>query len=221
MTKPENAAGLAANPWVNGLLIFALSIGVIFSLGVLVGFFSAADGGKMSAGAIGVGAVLVAIGGLCAWQLIVRIGRLLPSGSQPIGTSQRKVRQIWLFLIGLGVMVGVAAGLMASQDNAGSPSGFLQLLFSQDPVSPAIAALMLAGLVLLTIATIVYMRLIDEHDLAAQEQAALVSINLYVVLFLGWTIAAKGGLSPAVNHFAVFSIVVLTYCAIWLWRKYF
>lgn len=221
MTKSDDAKALLDNPWVNGLLIFALSIGVIFSLGVLVGYFSAADAGKMDAGAIALGAVLALIAGLCAWQLIVRLTRLLRRPVEPVAASQRKVRQIWIFMIGLGAMIGGAGGFMAAHSNEGGVRSTLLLLNGPGPLPPGFAALLLAGLALLTIATIVYLRLIDEHDLAAQEKASLVSVNLYVLLYLGWTISARGGLTGPIDHGIIFAIVVLTYCAIWLWRKYF
>lgn len=201
------------------LLVGVLLFGLIFCAGVLVGFLSSsgAHGGSLRDAAIGV--LLVLGAGLCAWLLVVRSLRLLRTLPKA-GPSQHKVRQIWFFLIGLGTLIGVAAALIDIERGKTSASGMVRSLLGDVPIPPTAATLMLAGLLITAIVTVFYYRNIDEHDRGAQEHAALVSFNVYVVIYFGWWIAAKGGLVAPVNNAVIFIVVVSTFMVDWLWRRY-
>ena len=137
-----------------------------------------------------------------------------------ISPKQRRLRRIWIVIIGIGALAGMAA---AGYDGYNGAPGHVRQardLLSNAPISPVVATILLAALVLTMLASVLYYRAIDEHDRSAQEYASLVGLNFYISLFIGWGIAAKGGFAPQINHGAVFVAVMVTYLATKFWRRY-
>jgi hypothetical protein len=139
---------------------------------------------------------------------------------EALGSKQRWLRRFWVVIIAVSGVVGVAAALLDSQLGGAGHERLARSLSNAAPIPQGVAIIFLAALVFTTIASMFYYRTIDEHDRGAQEYASLVGLNLYMFLFFGWGIAAKGGLVPEINHGAVFVAVVATFLVTWLWRRY-
>lgn len=137
-----------------------------------------------------------------------------------ISPKQSRLRRIWILIIGIGALTGMIAALIEAHSGDANQVKLSQALISDAPISRLVAAILLAALVLTALASVLYYRNIDEHDRSAQEYASLVGLNTYMLLFFGWTVAAKGSLLPPVNHGAVFAAVMATSVVTWLWRRY-
>ena len=144
----------------------------------------------------------------------------LESPAPPIGPKQRRLRRIWIALIGIGALTGMAAALIDARSGGAKDVDLTAALLNDGAISPVVAAVLLGALVLATLVSVLYYRTIDEHDRSAQEYASLVGINTYMILFFGWGIAAKGTLAPPINHGAVFGVVMAAFVVTWLWRRY-
>lgn len=201
-------------------ILLALGFGFIFCVGVVAGFFGAAADHGPTTNDVVIGLVVLLLAALCGWQLVARTLRLLRAPREKVGPSVRKSRNLWAFFIGTGLLVGIALPLVHQESRIDGPGDLTSLLFSATPFSPSFAAALLAGLVIVTIASIYYYRVIDEHDFASQAYASLVSINVYIVVTVGWWIAARGGIAPLPSHSAIFGLVITSWIAVWLWRRY-
>ena len=144
----------------------------------------------------------------------------LESPAPPISPKQRRLRRIWIVIIGIGALAGMAAARYDSYSGAPGHVRQARDLLSDAPISPVVATILLAALVLTTLASVLYYRVIDEHNRSAQEYASLVGLNFYITMFIGWGIAAKGGFTPQINHGAVFVAVMMTFLVTLLWRRY-
>ena len=134
--------------------------------------------------------------------------------------KQRRLRRVWILIIGIGALAGMVAGLLETRGGDAGHIPLAQALISDAPISPLVAAILLGALVLTTFASLVYYSTIDEHDRSAQEYGSLVGLNSYMLLFFGWSVAAKGSLVPPVKHDLVFVVVIATFVVTWLWRRY-
>ena len=138
----------------------------------------------------------------------------------PTSPKQRRLRKLWFVIIGGSALAGMTAALLDERSGGARHVKLSKALIGDASIPPQVAAVMLAALAATAIASFFYYRSIDEHDRSAQEYASLVSLNTYVFLFLGWYVAAKGSLTPSMNHGAVFVAVVATFVVTWLWRRY-
>lgn len=220
MTAPDPAEAAPRSPLQEMLVLVALVFALIFCLGAVVGFFGAAGDSTPGFGAFAVGGVLVLITAVCAWQVLVRTQRLLRRDGGKVGPSVRKSRSLWAFCIGLGFVIGLAVPLIQDEAAVQGANAFTADLFSAAPISPGAAVALLIAVALIAAASVLLYRYMDEHERAAQEYASLVALNLYALVTIGWGIAAKGGLAPAVDHAVIFLAVMLCWMAVWLWRRY-
>ena len=144
----------------------------------------------------------------------------LEATAPPTSPKQRRLRRIWILLIAIGAIAGIATALIDSRSSGAGHARLSQPLLSDAPISPLAAVIFLAALVLTAIISVLYYRTIDEHDRSTQEYASLVGLNTYGFLFFSWGIAAKGNFAPPVNHGAVFVAVMMTFLVTLLWRRY-
>ena len=202
------------------LILLGLGFAVFFCFGVASGYFGAHKGGALTGKDYAVAGTTAAIAALCLWQIVVRTIDLIRKPKEKTGPKMRRVRNLWIFFISLGLALGVMSSLTSIIASPGEPGSLVDALFETGPISPAIAIILLAGLAVTTIATVIYYRDIDEHELAVQSFASLVAINVYIILEAGWWIAAKAKIAPAMNHGAIFFAVLAAWTAVWLWRRY-
>lgn len=201
-------------------ILFALVVLLIFCIGTVVGFFDAAAEHGPTATDAGIGLVALIVAALCAWQLITRTMRLFAGSQQNVGPSVRKARSLGAFFIATGLVTGVSLSLIQRGSAARDPLDVTALLFTSAPIGANLAAAMLLGLAILTIASVSYYRAIDEHDFASQAEASLLALNVYVVGTIGWWIAARGNLAPQPDHGVIFVVTILAFVAVWWWRRY-
>lgn len=224
MTNSETASPPAKpvrSVFVQSVILALLGLLLIFCIGAVLGFFAeVSKHGALEIRDYVIGAALLLVAAICAWQLISRTIRLVRKPREKVGPSVLKVQRLWMFFIALGLVLGAAVALINLETTSGHPQDLVNTLYSSAPISPVIAAVILAALALTCIASGFYYRYIDEHDRAAQETASLVAINFYFALVMGWFVAAKGGLAPPIDHGHVFIGVFLVWTAAWLWRRY-
>lgn len=213
-----------AGRFTSGLYRYAvqgvIGLGAIFVAGVFTGLLvRMAERGTFDTKGVLIAAGLLALFGLLGW-IMVRLYKAhgLPR-SEPIGPSERKIRSIWMIAFAIGVSVN-ALLLLARPLGFDSASGMIDVLFSNAPMPPLLAALLLALLACTTAITIAHYRLIDEHEVAAQQYASNVSFNAYALIMVAWWLAAKGGFAAPLDAGAVFAITMAVWMVVWLWRRY-
>lgn len=205
---------------IDMLILAALAVALIFTIGVAVGFFDAAADHGPKAVDVVVGGITILIAVLCAWQLVARTLRLFRPPAQKVGPSVRKTRNLWAFFIGIGLVAAMAMELLKMDTGTKAPDETATMLLSDASIGPSLAAALLIGLLIVTALSVVYYRLIDEHDFASQGFASLVAINFYMFATIGWWIAAKGGFVAAPDHGAIMLAVAGVWFAVWLWRRF-
>ncbi|MGB7653881.1 MAG: hypothetical protein WBL74_00225 [Novosphingobium sp.] len=214
-----------AGGFASGLSRYAvqgvIGLGAIFVAGVFTGLLvRMAERGTFDAKGVLIAAGLLALFAVLGW-IMVRLYKAhgLPR-SEPIGPSERKIRSIWMFTFSIGAIGGALSLLLARPLGFDSASGMIDALFSNAPMPPLLAALLLALLACTTAITIAYYRLIDEHEVAAQQYASNVSFNAYALIMVAWWLAAKGGFAAPLDAGAVFAITMAVWMVVWLWRRY-
>lgn len=199
-------------------ILIVLTFSVLFCIGVVVGFVRAATNHGPTLPDVVIGSIVLLIAALCTWQLIARTQRLIRSLKQQVGPSVRKTRNLWAFFIGTGLVVGMVIPIF-EKETKNHNRGF-SYFFSDAPIGPNLAIALLIGMVVLTVATVIYYRTIDEHEFVSQSFASLIAINVYVIATMAWWIATKGGLAADIQHGPIFAAVITSWIAVWLWRRY-
>lgn len=216
-----NLLGKSDRPLLGFAIQGAIALGLIFVAGVLTGFIvKTVERGTFDATAMLVLAGLIALLGLLGWMLARRIKTYLLQPDEPVGPSERKVRRVLLFTFGFAVVFGAVPIILAQQLGYDNAPRAIDALLSNAPIPPILAAVLLVLLAGTTMITIVYYRLIDEHESAAQQFASNISFNAYVFIVTAWWLAAKGGFTPPMNAGAIFASTLLVWTAVWLWRRY-
>lgn len=186
---------------------------VLFYIGISLGLGGV--GGALSVGLKdGISLVLSLVAGtfmilgLIAAFVGIKIGNFdRPTLSTRTGRSQ-------LILL-ICVFIGAAVGIYMSVTG-----GYDQIVAGTFAMSPfeAVAALVILFAILLPI-SIYWHRTIDDFELAAAKDSGYWAIYIYFFGYLGWEIAAAANLTPEVNGFALFLIVIFAFGAIWMAKR--
>ncbi len=218
---PTTEARRWTDTWpVRLAIVIGLTFALIFSVGVIVGFFTSHTGGGISSGDVLVGTPVVLFAALICWQLIVQVQRILGLGREKSGPRTRLVKTLWAFSIALGAVIGAATVLGTKKADHTSFGSTFRAALSEAPLPPGIALALLLALGIVALISIVYFRNIDEHERAAQGFASTIALNAYILVTLAWWIAARGGLAPPYDAAITFAIIVAIWYAGWLWQKY-
>ncbi len=198
--------------------IAVAAIGTIFTAGAIVGVIAAAteDGAGLSAKAIAIVAILVAIIGAliyAQWNL----ARRMRIGGGPMTSKERLNRNI---MIGCGVIGAAMGATLVATDGAitAGPSS----IFNDDPL-PMMIALMLAlfwGVVMPLVAWVWHTRAIDEQEANAYRDGGYYAAYAYLIGAPTWWFLWRGGLLPEPDGIAIFMAFMLIWSAVWFWKKY-
>jgi hypothetical protein len=215
---PENSNGGIGRKLGHGAVLALSFIATVFLAGATVGFFDAQDGAEpLGTMAIAVGALLAGLTVACA-AVALRSGvALLRGEDRTIAPSVRKGRQLTL----LSGVLGAAIGTLMLIGEAQSGSTGAPDIFSNAPL-PAWVAITLVGVLLTVMPWITWSwhRSVDEHDLGAYRDGAVLGIYAYSLLSICWWLGWRGGLLPAVDGIAIFIATYIVWGGVWLWRRY-
>ncbi|HCF25043.1 MULTISPECIES: hypothetical protein [unclassified Novosphingobium] len=218
---PTNDTPKWSDAWpVRLAIILALGVALIFSIGVVVGFFGSHSGTRVSPGDILVGAPVVLFAALICWLLIVQIRRLVGMDRRKTGPRTRMAKTLWTFSLALGAVIGAGLVLTSKEKSGSGFDATFRTLLSESAIPSGIAIALLLALAITALITVVYYRNIDEHERAAQGFASTLAINVYILVTLAWWTAAKGGLARPYDAAAAFVLTVFVWFAGWLWQKY-
>lgn len=195
-------------------IVVAASLVAIFAVGVMAGMISAAasDGGShsptfyfilLAAGAVAAGAI---------W-LIFRNRAIVDLPESP------RMRKSRIILYTCGV-VGLVTGIGLVLVDPGAEMDVWTLFVSNEPISPMAALLLLAALIVAVILSVRWHMLLDEHERAAYDFGAVVSVYVYFFLSAGWWLLARGGFAPPPDGHVIFWLVLIIWLIGWVIRRY-
>ncbi len=199
------------NPVLRKTLIMSIG-GVVllflaaFLLGYLTATFEHGLPTLIDAAIIGAGLLFIA-------GVVFLCLKLWPdTGPEPVGPSVKRSRDLMVLLIGLSLIAGVAFALAEGPEN--------NILFSNAPIGPTAAIIVLVGWLIVTpIITLLWWRSIDEHEAGAYHYGSVVSLHFYMFLVPGWWIAARAGWVPSQDPMIVFLLVCVVWTAAWFYKK--
>ena len=193
-------------------LAFAIALLVAYAAGYSMAIVHNGRGLTLKAAAV-LALVALAIAG-CGW--LVRRDLRQARGEYPLTARERINRNI---IIGCGAM-GFATALLlvfAGGDITGGP----REIFSNDPLPPLVAAVLVLCIgVLLPAVTVYWHKIIDEQEADAYKSGAVVALYLYALGSPTWWLAWRGGFAPEPDPFIIYYAVATTVGLIWLWKKY-
>lgn len=213
MTSPERDERPMSGA-VRLLVIVASALVAIFAIGVIAGMIGAAmnDGGAPSAIFYPILLAAIALAAGAIW-LIVRNRAVMDLPASP------RMRKSRMLLYSCGV-IGIAGGMAFALVGGGGEMGIWALFSANEPISPTATLILLSVLILATALSIRWHMLLDEHERAAYDFGAVVSIYIYFVLSIGWWLLARGGFAPAPDGHLIFWVVMITWLIGWLIRRY-
>lgn len=157
-------------------------------------------------------AVLLAIGGSTIWGL--KLLRSRAGTSEPISPRTRKTNA----LFALSGLVAVPGTLALAFGTFGEEGPFA--LFSNSPVSPAIAVAAIAGWLLSMLIGWWWHFSADEHERQANAFGAMSGAGLFAAVTPAWWVAARGGLLPQPDAMILWCAVMAVWAIGWFWRRY-
>ncbi|MFM6932978.1 MAG: hypothetical protein ACKOUT_12135 [Novosphingobium sp.] len=213
MTNTDDVQDEGISPFKRAALVIGGVLLSVFALGVIVGYTKAAiEGGNFGWKALLVyllaGALV--LGGL--WM----IRRGLTKFALP---KSPRMREYQLIVLGTCLLGAVLGGLMQIGAPVGTEAG-LNILTYHAPISPAVAAVMLASLPLLAWLYYRWHKTADEHEQAAYNFGAVLGIYTYFFASIGWWVAWRGGLLPEPNGVAIFWTVIIVWSIGWIWHRF-
>ncbi len=213
MTSTDDVRSDDMSPVKRAALVISGGIVTVFALGFVVGYTKAAVvGGSFGwkallaytlAGALMLGGILMVRRGLTKFAL----------------SKSPKMREYQLIVLGTCLLGAVLGGLMQLGAPAGSETG-LNILSYNAPISPAVAAVMLASLPLLAWLYYRWHKTADEHEQAAYNFGAVLGIYTYFFASIGWWVSWRGGLLPEPNGLAIFWAVIIVWTIGWIWHRF-
>jgi hypothetical protein len=200
--------------FVRILIVVAASLVAIFALGVVAGMIGAAasEGGSPGATFYLTLAAIMTVAAGAIWLIF----RNRAIANLPTSPRMRKSRSILFACGALGFVTGIAFTIF----DGGDAMGWQSLFSSDAPLSPAATLVLLAALIAGFGLSIRWHMLLDEHERAAYDFGAVVSIYLYFLLSAGWWLLARGGFAPAPNGYVIFWVVMVTWLIGWVVRRY-
>lgn len=209
-SRGPEGGGMTFGKALGGL---ALVLGAIFAAGVALGVAVVAVTDGPTGPMLATIAVTLAACGVCLWGLF-RL-KPWPAGDEPVAPSQRRARTMLVLSGILGGFLGIILSLGMFGDEG------IDVAFSNAPLAPAAAAVILAGWLLLVPAlSWIWWRNIDEHEAQAYTYGAVVALHLYYFVTPAWWIGWRGGILPEPQHMLVFLLASIAWLGGWAWRRY-
>jgi len=125
-------------------------------------------------------------------------------------------RKFWRALGGImivGMIFGGAAGFVAAHEGVPVDQAWTVM---PDWLAVALIA---TGLIAFNIGCWVFVRSIDEVELADNLWCSTVSYYVYAMLFPSWWALAKAGITVEPNHWLIFAASLIVGLAYYCWRK--
>lgn len=192
------------------ILLGLLCLLAVFAIGAAFGIGGAMAEDGVSAVAILLLAVALAISGAAGWAALKLYTR---ATSGPESPRVKFSRMLLIAGGAAGLVIGIAFSV--ASDSAGSAS-----LFENGPLPAWLAGLTIAAYVLVGGGlTLAWLRSIDEHEMQANNAGALAGLCTYLVVEPSWWLGARGGFLPEQQPMLTFLLVLLVYSAVWLWHR--
>lgn len=205
----DGEAGAVRPRSVVRMLAFGTALLVLAGAGL--GFVAAMRGDETldaaHASVLGVFALLI---GGCAWLLFREARR--PTGADPLTPNERLNLNLVVGCAVAGFLMGL---LLVASGGSGPPS-----MFSDAPIPPVTAAIMIAAIVLILPVSAYWHRIVDEQEADAYKAGALWGIYVYWIGAAVWWFAWRGGFVPEPDGVLIYLATIVTVGAIWLWKKY-
>lgn len=204
MTKSDNQEIQSANrPFLGQILLY---LGVAAVPGALASLIAIGMEEGFDWTLLGIGLAIAAVG-----VFLVRYGLKIGNFDPPNFSTKAGLNQT--ILIGsaaVGLFVGLYFNLSGRAEDV-VEGGFV---LTQ---TEAIAGLVILGL----FAPIAWFwhRIVDEHEAAAANGAAIFALYVYLYGYVGWTFATYAGLLPQMNDFVLFASVISVFCVVWAFRR--
>lgn len=215
---PDNSPERIGRKLGQGAVLALSSFVTVFLAGGTAGFFAGHDGTEpLNAIAIAVGALIAGLTLACGAIALRAALALLRGRDRNIAPSVRKGRLLTLLSGVLGAVIGILVVIGELQLGGSEVPG----MFSNAPIPAWVAITLIAMLVtLLPWITLNWHRSVDEHDLGAYRDGAVLGIYAYSLLSTCWWLGWRGGLFPPVDGVAIFIATYIVWGGVWLWRRY-
>lgn len=193
------------------ILACLLGLAIIaFTAGFVAGMTE--DGAVSWADIMAVGVGIFLLAGV-AWLL----KRTLPDVALPSSPRMRSTRLILYVTIGLSVLLGIALAMLSDATGADVASVFAD----GSPLPQPVAIFLLAGLVVVTLLSIRWHMLLDEHERAAYDFGGIAALYAYFMLSAGWWLLWRGGMVIPPDGYAIFWTTMVVWALGWLARRFF
>jgi hypothetical protein len=178
----------------------------VFSLGAIAGFAKA----SIERGVIGWKAIPVFV--IVALMIVAAIWLVRKGMTRLTLAKSPKMREYQLVTLGT-VAIGACAGALMQGGMTGTGG-------INGPISPAVAAVLLA---LIPVTAWLFYRwhmTADEHEQAAYNFGGILSLYVYFFATFGWWVAWRGGLTGEPSALAIFALVLIVWSIGWAWRRF-
>ncbi len=155
---------------------------------------------------LGVAALIAVVIGVTVW-------RLWPAPSTEPEAPRVKNSRIMIWLcMGVGALIGV---LLVITDDAGNA------ILSNGTINPVVAGVVIAvWLIFVPIATVKWLRIVDEHEVEAYNNGAFIAGHAYLFIVPAWWMATRAGWLPAQDPMIVFILVCTIWSGVWFAKRY-
>ncbi|MEQ1689526.1 MAG: hypothetical protein ABL874_13220 [Sphingopyxis sp.] len=140
---------------------------------------------------------------------------------EPLTPREARNRNILILCMLLGGVI--AAALIAGEQMMGGQRYYGGSAGVFSGALPPLLTIALAGVwgIVLPIISLLWLRVIDEHERAAYRDGAEVAAFAYLIGAPIWWILWRGGLVAAPDGVFIFLTFNVIYLAVWLWRKFY
>lgn len=155
---------------------------------------------------LGAAALLTLVIGAIVW-------RLWPArNAEPEASSVKHSRMFIYGSMGVGALLGVMLIIGQGPDAE---------MLSNSPINPVVAGFAIAvWLIFMPVATLKWMRTVDEHEAEAYREGAFIAGHLYLFLAPAWWMATRAGWLPAQDPMIVFVLVCVVWTVTWFVKRY-